>query len=67
LTGKYDDNTDEGILLEYSTNSKAYRCFNKRLYNLFDCMDLKVDEGVLVREVINNESNTEDTDEAEDE
>jgi hypothetical protein len=67
LRGKYDDRTDEGILLEYATNSKGYRCFNKILYNLVDCMDLKVDEGVPVREVSNIESSTEDTAEAEDE
>jgi hypothetical protein len=51
--GKYDDRVDEGIFLGYSTNSKVYRCFNKLLSKLVDCIDLKVDEGVLVREVIN--------------
>jgi transposase InsO family protein len=59
--GKYDDRADEGIFLGYSTNSKGYRCFNKRLHKLVDCIDLKVDEGVPVREVRNIESNTEDT------
>jgi hypothetical protein len=37
------------------------------LHKLVDCIDLKVDEGVPVREVINTESATEDTAEAEDE
>jgi hypothetical protein len=59
--GKYDDRADEGIFLGYVTNSKGYRCFNKILYKLVDCIDLKVDEGVPVREVSNIESATEDT------
>jgi hypothetical protein len=37
------------------------------LYKLVDCIDLKVDEGVPVREVRNIEFATEDTAEAEDE
>jgi FtsZ-interacting cell division protein YlmF len=37
------------------------------LSKLVDCIDLKVDEGVPVREVSNNESATEDTVESEDE
>jgi hypothetical protein len=37
------------------------------LSKLVDCIDLKVDEGVPVREVSNIESTTEDTAEAEDE
>ena len=28
--GKFDAKSDEGIFLGYSTNSKAYRVFNKR-------------------------------------
>jgi transposase InsO family protein/DNA-binding transcriptional MerR regulator len=65
--GKYDDRADEGIFLGYSTNSKGYRCFNKRLYKLVDCIDLKVYEGIPIREVRNIESATEDTAESKDE
>jgi hypothetical protein len=65
--GKYDDRADEGIFLGYDTNSKGYRCFNKRLSKLVDCLDLKVDEGVQVREMSNIESSTKDTAEVEDE
>jgi hypothetical protein len=43
-TGKYDDMADEGIFLGYATNSKGYRCYNKRLHKLVDCIDIKVDE-----------------------
>jgi hypothetical protein len=63
--GKYDDRVDEGIFLGYSTNSKGYRFFNKRLHKLVDCIDLKVDEGFPVREVSTIESTTEDTIETE--
>ena len=37
------------------------------MHKLVDCIDLKVDEGVPVREVRNIESATEETIEAEDE
>jgi FtsZ-interacting cell division protein YlmF len=65
--GNYDDRADERIFLGYATNSKGYRFFNKILHKLVDCIDLKVDEGVSVREVRNIESTTEETDETEDE
>jgi hypothetical protein len=64
--GKYDDRADEGIFLGYATSGKGYRCFNKRLHKLVDCIDLKVDEGVPVREVINIESTTQDMAKMED-
>jgi hypothetical protein len=64
--GKYDDRVDEGIFLGYATNSKGYKCYNKRLHKMVDCINIKVDEGILAREVYNNESSTEDTTEAED-
>jgi transposase InsO family protein len=51
--GKYDDRVDEGIFLGYATNNKGYRCYNKRLHKLVDCIDIKVDEGIPVREVNN--------------
>jgi hypothetical protein len=53
--GKYDDRDDEGIFLGYATNSKGYICYNKRLHRLVDCIDIKVDEGIPVREVNNTE------------
>jgi hypothetical protein len=42
--GKYDDRDDEGIFLGYAKNSKGYRCYNKRLHKLVDCIDIKVDD-----------------------
>jgi transposase InsO family protein len=65
--GKYDDRDDEGIFLGYATNSKGYRCYNKRLHKMVDSIDINVDEGIPAREVYNNESSTEDTAKAEDE
>jgi transposase InsO family protein len=65
--GKYDDRVDEGIFLGYATNSKGYRCYNKRLHKMVECIDVKIDEGIPAREVYGNESSTEDTAKAEDE
>ena len=42
--GKYDDRAGEGIFLGYATNSKGYKCYNKRLHKLVECIDIKVDE-----------------------
>jgi hypothetical protein len=64
---KYDDRTDEGIFLGYATNSKGYRCYNKRLHKMVDCIDVKVNEGIPTREMYSNESSREDMVEAEDE
>jgi hypothetical protein len=64
---KYDDRADEGIFLGYATNSKGYRCYNKRLHKMVDCIDVKIDEGILAREVYSNESSTKDTAKDEDE
>jgi hypothetical protein len=58
---KYDDRADGGIFLGYATNSKLYRCYNKRLHKMVDCIDLKVDEGIPTREMYSNESSIEDT------
>ena len=65
--GKYDDRADEGIFLGYATNSKGYRCYNKRLHKLVDCIDIKVDEEIPVRNVSSAEPRTEDMVEDEDE
>jgi hypothetical protein len=56
--GKYDDRADEGIFLGYATNSKGYRCYNKSLHKLVDCIDIKVDEEISVKNVGNAEPRT---------
>jgi hypothetical protein len=53
--------------LGYATNSKGYRCYNKRLHKLVDCIDIKFDEEILVRNVSSVEPSTEDIVEDEDE
>jgi FtsZ-interacting cell division protein YlmF len=65
--GKYDDRVDEGIFLGYATNSKGYRCCNKRLHKLVDCIDIKVDEEIPVKNVSSVEPRTKDVVEDEDE
>ena len=40
--GKFDEKADEGIFLGYSTRSKAYRCYNKRLNKIVECIDVKL-------------------------
>jgi FtsZ-interacting cell division protein YlmF len=53
--------------LGYATNYKGYKCYNKRLHKMVDCIDVKVDEGILAREVYSNVSSTEDAAKAKDE
>jgi hypothetical protein len=65
--GKYDDRADEGIFLGYATNSKGYICYNKRLHKLVDCIDIKVDEEIPVKNVGSVEPRIEDIVEDEDE
>ena len=62
-----DDMDDEGIFLGYATNSKGYTCYNKRLHKLVDCIDIKVDEEIPVRNVSSVEPRTKDIVEDEDE
>jgi hypothetical protein len=42
--GKFDTKSDEGIFLGYSTNSKAYRVFNKRTMVVDESMHVVFDE-----------------------
>jgi hypothetical protein len=65
--GKCDDKADESIFLGYATNNKGYRCYNNRLHKLVDCIDIKVDEEIPVRDVSSFESTIEDIVEVEDE
>jgi hypothetical protein len=53
--------------LGYAINSKGYRCYNKRLHKLVDCIDIKVDVEIPVRNVSSAEPRIEDIVEDEDE
>jgi hypothetical protein len=48
--GKFDSRDDEGIFLGYAMNSKGYRCFNKRMHKLVDCIDVRIDEEAYVKD-----------------
>jgi hypothetical protein len=43
--GKFDSREDEGIMLGYSSRSKGYKCYNKRLHKIVESIDVKVNEG----------------------
>jgi hypothetical protein len=53
--------------LGYDTNCKGYKCYNKRLHKLVDCIDIKVDEEIPVRNVSSVKPSTKDIVEDEDE
>ena len=41
--GNFEPRADEGIFLGYSFRSKAYKCYNKRLQNIVECIDVVID------------------------
>jgi hypothetical protein len=42
--GKFDPISDEGIFLRYSSNKKEYRCYNRRLLNVVESANIKIDD-----------------------
>ena len=44
--GKFEPKVDEGIFLGYSSRNKAYKCYNKRLRKIFECIDVVIDESL---------------------
>lgn len=42
--GKFDPKSDEGIFLGYSTNSRAYRVFNKRTETVMESINVVIDD-----------------------
>ena len=44
--GKFDAKGDEGIFLGYSTNSWAYRVFNKRTKMVMESINVEVDDAI---------------------
>jgi hypothetical protein len=70
--GKFDSREDEGIFLGYSSRSKAYRCYNKRLQNIVESINVKIDEArphknKLQKEIENEEEEEEENEEEEEE
>ena len=44
--GKFDAKNDEGILLKYSTTSRAYRVFNKRTKTMMESINVVIDDAI---------------------
>jgi predicted nucleotidyltransferase len=42
--GKFDSHVDKGILVGYLSTRKAYKCFNLRLNNFLEIINVTVDE-----------------------
>ena len=42
--GKFDSRSDEGIFLGYSSTSKAYRVYNKRIMKVMETVNVVIDE-----------------------
>jgi hypothetical protein len=49
--GKFDTKSDEGIFLGYSTNSRAYRVFNKRIETVMESINVVVDDEEVQRPI----------------
>jgi hypothetical protein len=66
--GKFDSRVDESIFLGYATNSKGYRCFNKRMHKLVDCINVGIDEEAPVKDqhIISTKSDEKDDENNED-
>jgi hypothetical protein len=41
---KFDSKSDKGIFLGYSTNSRAYRVFNKRIETIMESINVVIDD-----------------------
>ena len=44
--GKFDSRSDEGIFLGYSSTTKAYRVYNKRIMKVMKTMNVVIDESL---------------------
>jgi len=53
--GKFDTKSDEGIFLGYSTNSRAYRVFNKRTETMMESINVVVDDEEVQRPISKEE------------
>ena len=52
--GKFDAKSDEGIFLGYSTNSRAYRVFNKRTKTVMESINVEVDDAITKVEMVDD-------------
>ena len=42
--GKFDPRVDKGVLVGYSSTRKAYKCYNLRLKNVVESINVTIDE-----------------------
>jgi hypothetical protein len=42
--GKFDTRVDKGILVGYSSTRKAYKCYNLRLNEVVESINVTIDE-----------------------
>ena len=52
--GKFDAKSDEGIFLGYSTNSWAYKVFNKRTKTVMESINVEVDDAITKVEMVDD-------------
>ena len=52
--GKFDAKSDEGIFVEYSITSRAYRVFNKRTKTVMESINVKIDDALTKVEMIDD-------------
>ena len=60
--GKFELRVDDGILLGYSSQSKGYKCYNKRLGKIVEGIDVVVDEAGQNPKQVKTEDYEEDED-----
>jgi hypothetical protein len=60
--GKFDTKSDEGIFLGYSTNSRAYRVFNKRTKTMMELINVIVDDEGVQRSISGEEKQIDSVD-----
>ena len=48
---KFDAKSDEGIFLGYSTNSRAYRVFNKRTKLVIESINVVIDDTISEKDI----------------
>ena len=52
--GKFDAKSDEGIFLGYSTNSRAYRVYNKRTKTVMESINVVIDDTISKKGIDND-------------
>ena len=51
---KFNAKSDEGIFLEYSTSSRAYRVYNKRTKTVMESINVKIDDAITKVEMVDD-------------